>query len=149
MYFRGDAEAAERAVGNWCRDNDVHYALAGFSAAWRLAPEVRYNVGAVYVDSRGYDREVFSKLSSYQGGKRVETGANLLLWRPFDPSALVGSRPESPSEAPVTSAIQTFLDLKRMAGRGEEAAAAVYERRLASQLQEAAQRGEEMRHAGL
>ena len=26
----------------------------------------------------------------------------------------------------VTSAIQTFLDLKKLAGRGEEAAAAVY-----------------------
>ena len=53
MYFRGDAEAAEEAVGKWCQNNNIRYALAGFSAAWRIAPEVRHNVAAVYVHSRG------------------------------------------------------------------------------------------------
>lgn len=58
MYFRGNAEAAEQAVASWCRDNNLQYALAGFSAAWRLAPEVRYSVAAVYVESSGFDRKV-------------------------------------------------------------------------------------------
>ena len=39
LYFRGDAEAAEEAVARWCQANDLRYALAGFSAAWRLAPK--------------------------------------------------------------------------------------------------------------
>jgi hypothetical protein len=148
MYFRGNAEAAEEAVANWCRDNRIEHALAGFSAAWRLAPEVRYNVAAVYVGSHGFDREMLDRLGSYQGGKPVETGANLLLWRPYDRSALAGGAKNDTGE-PVTSAIQTYLDLKRMAGRGEEAAAAVYERQLVRGLREAAERVKEMQHADL
>jgi hypothetical protein len=146
MYFRGNTEAAEQAVAGWCRDNHITFALAGFSAAWRLAPEVRYNVAAVYVDSRGFDREKLAKLGSYQGGKPVETGANLLLWSPYDASVLIGSRGESEAESPVTSAIQTFLDLRRLGGRGEEAATAVYDRLIVRPLKEAAQQIEEMRH---
>lgn len=147
MYFRGNAEAAEQAVASWCRDNKLQYALAGLSAAWRIAPEVRYNVGAVYVESNGFDQNMLDRLGAYRGGKRVDTGANLLLWRPFDPSALAGSRAANGTDAPVTSAIQTFLDLKQMAGRGEEAAVAVYQRVLAGELQRAAERVQEMRHA--
>lgn len=147
MYFRGNAEAAEQAVASWCRDNKLQYALAGFSAAWRIAPEVRYSVGAVYVESSGFDRKMLDGLGAYQGGKQVDTGANLLLWRPFDPSALAGSRTENGTDAPVTSAIQAFLDVKQMTGRDEEAAAAVYQRVLAGELQRAAERVQEMRHA--
>jgi hypothetical protein len=146
MYFRGNTELAEQAVAHWCRDNDIPFALAGFSAAWRLAPEVRYNVAAVYVDSRGFDRKMLGGLGSHEGGRPVETGANLLLWRPYDPSVLVGSRVEGEAELPATSAIQTLLDLRRLGGRGEEAAAAVYERLIVQPLKEAAQRIEEMRH---
>jgi hypothetical protein len=149
MYFRSNTEEAEQAVAHWCRDNEIPYALAGFSAAWRLAPEVRYNVAAVYVDSRGFDREMFGKLGTYQGGKPVETGANMLLWCPYDTSVLVGSRKESEGELPVTSAIQTFLDLRRLGGRGEDAAAAVYERLIAQPLKEAVQQIEEMQHGRL
>jgi hypothetical protein len=147
MYFRGNAEAAEQAVASWCRDNHLQCALAGFSAAWRIAPEVRYSVGAVYVESSGFDRKMLDGLGAYGGGKRVDTGANLLLWRPFDASALAGRRTENGTDAPVTSAIQTFLDLKQMAGRGAEAATAVYQRVLAGELQRAADRVQEMRHA--
>jgi len=146
MYFRGDAEAAEEAVGQWCRDHGVQWALAGFSAAWRTAPEVRYSVAAVYVDDRGFDRELFDKLNSYQGGKRAETGANLLLWRPFDRSVFADSESTGPAEPPMTSALQTYLDLKRLAGRGEEAAAAIYEKHLGPPLHEAAQRVRELQH---
>lgn len=149
MFFRGSTEDAEQAVAQWCQDNDIAFALGGLSAAWRLAPEVRYNVAAVYVESHGFDREMFSKLESYQGGKSVETGANFLLWYPYDRSVLVGSHRERKNDLPATSAIQTYLDLKRLGGRGEEAATAVYERLIAQPLKEAAQQIEEMRHASL
>jgi hypothetical protein len=149
MFFRGNTEEAEKAVAQWSQDNDIAFALGGLSAAWRLAPEVRYNVAAVYVESHGFDREMLRKLESYQGGKPVETGANLLLCCPYDRSVFVGSHRESKNSLPVTSAIQTYLDLNRMGGRGEEAATAVYERLIAQPLKEAAQQIEEMRHAGL
>ena len=73
MHFLGDAKAAERAVAEWCRDHNVPHALAGFSAAWRLAPEVRYSVAAVYVGSVGFDPKLLAALGSYQRGKPVET----------------------------------------------------------------------------
>jgi hypothetical protein len=149
MYFRGDVEAAEEAVARWCTDTNLSHALAGFSAAWRLAPEVRYNVGAVYVEPRGWDAEMLEKLKSHHHCKPVETGANILLWHPFDTSVLVGSRRPSPSELPVTSPLQTFLDLKQVAGRGEDAAVAVYEKYLRRQLEQAAKRAEERFHAGV
>ena len=146
MYFLGDTTASEEAVASWCRANGLEFALAGFSAAWRLAVEVRYSVAAVYVDDRGFDRAAFDKLANYKGGKRVQSGANLLLWRPFDRSVLSGNRSGNTKALPVTSAIQTYLDLKRLAGRGAEAAAAVFERLLAGPLRAAAERNEELRH---
>ena len=36
MYFLGETATAEDAVARWCRANDLHYALCGLSAAWRL-----------------------------------------------------------------------------------------------------------------
>jgi hypothetical protein len=91
--------------------------------------------------------DVLAKLSisKHKGGKRVDSGANLLLWRPFDPSVLAGSSSEDASALKVTSAVQTFLDLKKLAGRGEEAAAAVYEKLLAGPLRAAAERNKEIR----
>lgn len=138
LYIRGDVNAAEHAVARWCDDHDLHGALAGFSAAWRLAPEVRYTVGTMYVESRGLEPAMLETLAAEQGGKRVDTGANLMLWQPFDASVLVDSRRERPEEPPVTSPLQTYLDLKRLTGRGEEAAGAVYEAYLGRQLEEPA-----------
>jgi hypothetical protein len=145
MYFLGEAETAENAVARWCRENDLNYALGGNSAAWRLAPEVRYSVAAVYVEERGFSPDMFDKLSKYKGGKRVDTGANLLLWRPFDRSVLAGSHSEDKTGLKVTSAVQTFLDLKKHAGRGEEAAATLYQSLLAAPFHDAAQRWQEPR----
>ncbi len=144
LYVRGEQETAEEVVAGWCRANALRYALAGLSAAWRLAPEVRHKVTSVYVESSGFDRMLLEKLRSDHGGKIVETGANLQLWRPFDRSVFVGSAPQDRPGPPITSALQTFLDLKRIKGRGEEAAAAVLERLLARPLRDAAQRVEEM-----
>ena len=46
----------------------------------------------------------------------------------------------------VTLAIPTYLDLKKVVGCGEEAAAAVYEKLLAGPLQNAAKRWQEVGH---
>lgn len=141
MYFRGEPAVAEKAVSRWCEEHSLRYALAGFSAAWRLAPEVRYAVAAVYVDERGFEKPKFAELATQLGGKRVDTGANLYLWRPFDRSVFAGT--SEADEASVTSALQTYLDLKRTPGRGEDAANAVFEKYLSRELHAAANREEE------
>ena len=143
LYFRGDAAAAEEAVSRWGRDNALQYAFAGFSAAWRLAPEVRYPVAAVYVEDSGFDRWLLDKLAVEYGGKRVDSGPNLYLWRPFDRSVFAGRVDAGEPVQPVTSALQTYLDLKRAAGRGEEAASAIYEKYLSRDLDAAVKREQE------
>jgi hypothetical protein len=137
LYFRRDASAAEDSVSQWCRANSLQYALAGFSAAWRLAPEVRYSVAAVYVDDAGFDPKLVDQLTAEHGGKPVDTGPNLLLWRPFDQSVFVEAVKAGEPEQPVTSALQTYLDLNYQGGRGEDAASAIFEKHLGRELKTA------------
>lgn len=146
LYFRGDAGSAEQTVSRWCRDNSLQFALAGFSAAWRIAPEVRYPVAAVYLEDRGFDPRLLNQLAVEHGGKRVDTGPNIFLWRPFDRSVFAGSVESGQPAQPVTSALQTYLDLKRASGRGEEAANAVFEKHLGQEMRAAAKREEERAH---
>jgi hypothetical protein len=51
-----------------------------------------------------------------------------------------------PHSAPATSPLQTYLDTKNMAGRGEEAAQAVFEKYLANGFTAATQHAEELRN---
>ena len=68
MYFLGETATAEDAVARWCRAHDLSYALGGHAAAWRLAPEVRYSVAAVYVEDEGSVPR-YLQLNKYKGGK--------------------------------------------------------------------------------
>lgn len=149
LYFRGDAAAAEKAISQWCRDKSLPFAAAGFSAAWRLAPEVRYSVAAVYVDDAGFRPTLLDQLSKESGGKRVDTGPNLLLWRPYDESVFAGAVELGKPQQPVTSALQTYLDLRNMAGRGEEAAKAVFDKLLGSALHAAGASKLEQQYGGV
>lgn len=143
MYFRGEPADAEQMVSRWCSANGLRNALAGFSAAWLLAPEVRYTVASVYLEDRGFDEALLEQLTARYGGKQVDTGPNLYLWRPFDRSVFAASEPIGRASPPVTSALQTYLDLNRAAGRGEDAAKAVFEKFLSLDLHAAAQCEEE------
>jgi len=145
LYFRGDVAAAENNIRLGCVDHHLQYALGGMSAAWRLAPEVRYGVGTVYVENRGFDQTQLDQLIARSGGKRVDTGANLILWRPYDQSVFASV---VDGEISATSALQTYLDLKRTPGRGEEAAKAIFEKHLNNAFQEAV-KNEEQRHVKL
>ena len=86
MYFLGETDDGRR--GGRALVPCATTSITPWAAIPRrgdLAPEVRYSVAAVYVEERGFSPDVLDKLSKYKGGKRVDTGANLLLWRPFDP----------------------------------------------------------------
>lgn len=48
-----------------------------------------------------------------------------------------------PPAAPVTSALQTYLDLKKAGGRGEDAAKPIFEKYLSRDFQLAVKRAEE------
>jgi hypothetical protein len=145
LYVRGDLEAAEAKITEWCGVCQLQSALAGFSAAWRLAPEVRHSVAAVYVEERGFLPTLLSRLSDEFGAQRVDSGANLLLWRPFDPSVLASLEEVRNSALPATSPLQTYLDLKQLAGRGPEAADALFQKHLQPEFREAASQGKKLK----
>jgi hypothetical protein len=125
LYVRGDTGAAEKAVSDWCLEEKLHHALAGLSAAWRLAPEVRYSYSSIYVEGQGFESSALERLAARFGAKRVTSGANVFLWKPYDSSVFAFR-----DQAIATSPLQTYLDLCKAAGRSEEAAKAIFERYL-------------------
>ncbi len=114
FYSLESLQAIETKLADFCAKDKIAYALTGFSAAARLAPAVRYSKAMAYVDGD------FAPVASAMSLKEVESGANLMLMRPyyddiFDTAqVLEGIRMASP--------FQVYLDLMSSAGRGEEAA---------------------------
>ena len=127
FFVRGEIEEIESKVAKWCLGNNQQYALARMSAAWRQSPEVRYNVANFYVRSSAITERALLSLKEECGARPVETGHNLVFLSPYD-SSVFNDQIGEPQQ---TSPLQTWLDLKQMSGRGEEAADAVFEKHLA------------------
>ncbi len=125
--MRGELEQVEQQVANWCSKFNSEYAFSRFSAAWRLAPEVRYNVASLMVYSSVIPAEPFIDLVTKYGARKVDSSANLNLQISDDESHFSNRLGDT---LQTTSPLQTYLDLSVMDGRGEEAATAVYEKYL-------------------
>ena len=134
FYMRGELEQVEQQVANWCSKSNSEYALSRFSAAWRLAPEVRYNVASFLVSTNAILAEPFIDLITQYGARKVDSGANLILQISDDESYFSNRLGDT---LQTTSPLQTYLDLRAMDGRGEEAAAAIYEKYLKQKFTEA------------
>jgi hypothetical protein len=124
LYVMDDLPTAERVLADRCAAADVKHALAGFSAAWLLAPMVRVQRTTMLIEG-AVDAVQTRELITAIGAKHVDSGANLTLWCTHSPSLFYGGR--TIDGRPVTSPIQTYLDCIGKAGRGEEAAQAVFE----------------------
>lgn len=109
----------EAALEELCAKNGTRFALAGFSAAARLWPAVRYQRAMAYVG------EFRAELFAAAGIKEVESGGNLLLMLPYDDGAYYGAGDLNGST--VAGAVQVYLDLAGYKGRGAEAAAEILE----------------------
>ena len=125
FYMRGEPEQVEEQVAKWCSETGCEHALSRFSAAWRLAPEVRYNVASLMVAKRATLAEPLLTLINQYGARKVESGANLILQITDDESYLSNRVGDA---LKTTSTLQTYLDLMAMDGRGGEAAVAIYEK---------------------
>lgn len=136
FYMRGEPEQVEQQVAAWCSETSSAHALSRFSAAWRLAPEVRYNVASFLVTTRATLAEPMLKLFEQYGARKTESGANLILQIADDESYLSDRVGDS---LKTTSPLQTYLDLKVMDGRGEEAAMAIYEKYFKLRFEEASE----------
>jgi hypothetical protein len=125
FYMRGELEQIEQQITLWCSKFTSQFALSRFSAAWRLAPEVRFNVASFMVPTRAILAEPLVDLTTNFGARKVDSGANLVLQISDDESYLSNRLGEM---LQTTSPLQTYLDLRAMDGRGEEAAMAIYEK---------------------
>jgi hypothetical protein len=121
-YSLEGASDVETAVSDWCRESDVTYAMTGFSGARLSSPRVRYNRASIYVASR------IDSVAANTGLKPVDTGGNVLLLGPYDEGVFQGARSLYGMRA--VSPVQLYLDLRSMAGRGEEAAEEILVREL-------------------
>jgi transcriptional regulator with AbiEi antitoxin domain of type IV toxin-antitoxin system len=105
--------AVEAKIAANCRKSSLRYSLAAFSAAARYAPAVRYQRVFAYID----DADALAKSISL---KPVESGANVTLLEPYDAGVYLGTR--DVDGMTITAPCQTYLDLTKLPGRGEEAA---------------------------
>jgi hypothetical protein len=104
----------ETEIRSTCVKDDIPYALTGFSASNRLASMVKGQRVMVYI---GRD---ISLVADQAGLKPVDSGANVILIQPYDDGVLW--RPQEKDRFQIANPIQVYLDLKRLPGRGEEAA---------------------------
>ncbi len=114
FYSLAGPSSTEEDIVSWCRDQGIACALGLFSTAARIAPHVRMNRCFVFVDA---DPE---SVALSRGLKPVTSGANVVLLQPYDKGVFIGST--EVDGLPVTSPVQTWLDLISYKGRGEEAA---------------------------
>jgi hypothetical protein len=95
-----------------------------FSAADLQAPAVRQPRTWLYVSA-----DVENEFASTVQATVVDSGENLVVLIPDDRGALY--RPEAGgNRLPCTNAVQTYVDLAKVGGRGEEAADAILEQRI-------------------
>jgi len=108
----------ETEIAKTCDDNDIPYALTGFSASNHLAPMVRGQRVMVYID---HDIDI---LADQLDLKPVDSGANVSLIQPYDSGVLWNA--QYIDDLQIATPIQVFLDLDKSRGRGKEAANFLY-----------------------
>lgn len=108
----------EEKISSWSKAHGYKAILGGFSAAARYAPTVRYKKVALYVDI-----DDCSGLVRDLGLMPVDSGGNVIITVPHDETPCLFWREVNGD--PVTSPVQTAIDLLCDPSRGEEAAEAV------------------------
>lgn len=122
-YFSFDnVKDVERKLSQYCRQQQIPYALTLFSGAALVAPFARYTRGFAYIGKN--IREVADELNL----KEVTSGPNFTILEPYDEGVFFGSN--EIDNIQVVSDIQLYLDLIGFKGRGEESAKFLLEQRI-------------------
>jgi hypothetical protein len=116
-YALTDVVESERKLAEVCRKEGIRYALTAFSAAARVAPAVRYQRVAAYIDGD------LDYLTASLEWKQVSSGSNINLLVPYDEGIFFDAR--EIEDTSLVTPVQIFLDLQNYRGRGQEAAQAV------------------------
>ena len=110
----------ESRLHDICQQENIRYGLTGFSGSFRYAPAVRHQRVMAYIQDR---EEILTECLEI---KPVESGANVMLLKPYDKGVFYGLHVLEDSA--VVSPVQIYLDLQSFRGRGEEAAKILLER---------------------
>lgn len=110
-------------VSSRLAEEDVKYGLTALAAAWRYGPGAMFRNVHVYVASRPSDQ-----LREELGFREGRKGANLHFLVTEDPAVWGGA--EEVKGAVCVSPLQTYLDLKGLGERSEEAARELRRQRL-------------------
>jgi len=122
-YFSFDnIRDVEQKLSQYCREQQIPYALTLFSGAALVAPFSRYTRGFAYIGKN--ISEVVDKL----GLKEVSSGPNFTILDPYDEGVFYGSN--ETDDMKVVSDVQLYLDLIGFKGRGEESAKFLLEQRI-------------------
>lgn len=123
---------AERRLAEWCRANEVSYALSQLAAAWRYLPMVRYDKSVAYIEKKVASEDHLTALLAHLDARQVDTGANCTLWLTDDPA--VFSDAKEIEGVKMVSPVQLYLDLRNLPGRGEEVAHDILKKELPTLL---------------
>ncbi|MBI2266538.1 MAG: hypothetical protein HYU64_15480 [Armatimonadetes bacterium] len=114
FYSMKSVPEMEADLAKLCSEEEIGYALTGFSGASRYAPSVRHHRAMAYMNA------ITDATITGLELKEVPSGANMTLLVPYDEGIYYDMRVIDGVR--VTSPIQTYLDLVSFRGRGEEAA---------------------------
>lgn len=120
FYTMHDIPEIERRLSEESIKSGIEFGLTGFSGAIRLAPMVRYQRVWAYIITD------IEQLTDKVNLKPVTSGANVTILKPYDEGVFYNT--QGVDGVPIVSAVQIYLDLMKIHGRGEEAAQAVLER---------------------
>ena len=120
FYSMLSAAEFEYKLAEICHREKIRYGLTGFSGSARYAPAVRYQRVMAYV------QDEIDELTETLEIKPVDSGANVMLLKPYDDGVFYGTQDLEGSM--VVSPVQNYLDLRSFRGRGEEAAEILLEK---------------------
>ncbi len=121
-YSMDDVNTIEKKMIDYFNSKQIKYALSLTSGASLTAPFLRYKRVFSYLSGN------FDKVAQDLDYKKVDTGGNIVLMRPYDEGIYYGL--QKVSEADVVSDVQLYLDLKHFGERGMEASEFIMENRL-------------------
>jgi len=116
-YSLTEPGETEARLAETCERLGIRYALTSFSGAIRIAPMVRYNRAAAYIEGD------LAAVAAEAGLKPVDSVPNILLLTPYDEGVFYAA--SSIDRIMTASPVQVYLDVISSRARGQEAAEAI------------------------
>ncbi|MFH2070994.1 MAG: type IV toxin-antitoxin system AbiEi family antitoxin [Elusimicrobiota bacterium] len=125
-YFSfGEPKGTERKIAEYCKKNNIVYALTLFSGADLIAPYTRYTRAFIYI------KENIPEIATSLELKPVDSGPNITILEPYDDGIFYGLQEINGMR--VVCNIQLYLDLVNYKGRGEETGKFLFEQKIKPQ----------------